>query len=39
MDIRMITGMLSNLRQLRAQEHWTRPNLEAHQAQVLRLVR
>jgi phenylacetate-CoA ligase len=39
MDISMIVELLSNLRQLRAREHWTRQRLEAHQAQALRLVR
>jgi phenylacetate-CoA ligase len=39
MDLRMMLELLSKRRQLRAQEHWTREQLEAHQTQALRLVR
>ena len=39
MNIRMIVELLSERKQLRAREHWTRQHLEAHQAQALRLVR
>ncbi len=39
MDLRMIAELLSNLRQFRAREHWTRQQLEEHQAQAVREVR
>ncbi len=39
MDIGMVMRLLSKRRQLRAQEHWTRQQLEAYQARELRRLR
>src|SRR5574341_1224151 len=39
MDIRMLLKTLRAIRQLRQHEGWTRPQLEAHQAQALRRLR
>jgi phenylacetate-CoA ligase len=39
MDIQIVWGLLSEMRQLRRHEHWTRQQLEAHQAEALRLLR
>ncbi len=39
MDIGMIIQLLSSRRRLRAQERWTRQQLEAYQARALRLLR
>jgi phenylacetate-CoA ligase len=39
MDIKIILSLLSKQRQFRAREHWTRQQLEAHQALALRSLR
>ena len=39
MDIQIVLSMLSKMRQLRSRDHWTRQQLEAHQADALRKVR
>ncbi len=39
MDLRMMVSLLHTLRQLRQHERWTRPQLEAHQAEALGRLR
>lgn len=39
MDIQFVMSLLSAMRQFRARDQWTRQQLEAHQANALRLVR
>jgi phenylacetate-coenzyme A ligase PaaK-like adenylate-forming protein len=39
MDIQIVVSLLSEMRQFRARDQWTRRQLEAHQANALRLVR
>jgi phenylacetate-CoA ligase len=39
MDIQIVVSLLSAMRQFRARDQWTRQQLEAHQANALRLVR
>jgi phenylacetate-CoA ligase len=39
MDIQIIRGLLSQMRQFRPRDHWTRQQLEAHQAGALSSLR
>src|SRR5450755_3720368 len=39
MDMRIVLGVLSHMRQLRARDRWTRQQLEAHQEVALRFLR
>src|SRR5215467_7573687 len=39
MDVQIVLSVLSHMRQLRPRDHWTRQQLEAHQADALRKLR
>ena len=39
MDLQIMLSLMNNLEQLRQHERWTRPQLEAHQAEALRRLR
>lgn len=39
MNIKMVVGLLSELRRLRVRNHWTRQQLESYQAGALRSLR